>query len=115
MLKSCTEDFQVVWADPSDADLHWGWDKMHGPRPLPALAADISILKNKAVFGSRIIVCNGYLYSAGFNIPGPTPEVVERGVHAVWFNEYVPRIRETATGIRSASHADVTAAELADS
>jgi hypothetical protein len=37
---SVTDDFPVTWEGPADAELSWGWDDMHYPRPLPPLSGD---------------------------------------------------------------------------
>jgi pyruvate,water dikinase len=115
MVQSFTEDFQVVWKDPADVLLHWDWDTLHSPRPLPPLARDLSNTINAAIFGSRNISLNGYMYSNGVNFPGPTPEVLERGVLEVWEKEYVPRIRELCIRLRSADYDSMSSVQLAES
>ncbi len=115
MVQSYTEDFSVIWKDPADARLHWNWDKMHSPRPLPPLAVDVLTALNESVFGARTIVLNGYPYSSGFTIPPPPPEVFERGVLEVWEKEYVPRIREACHRCRTTDYDSMSAPQLADS
>jgi pyruvate,water dikinase len=115
MVQSYTEDFQVVWRDPADAELHWSWDKFHGPRPVPPLAADIGARTTERVFNGRSIYLNGYAYTTGWTLPGPTPEVLERGAVNVWENDYAPLIREACRRLRSADYDSMSAEDLAGS
>jgi pyruvate,water dikinase len=114
-VESCTEDFRVVWTDPADAELHWGWDKMHNPRPVAPLVYDLADRQNSLVFSSRTAVLNGYIFAHGFSIPTPPQEVWDRGVATVWEDEYAPRIREACVRWRSADYARMSATELAGS
>ena len=115
MVQSFTEDFQVVWKDPADAELHWSWDKLHSPRPSPPLAIDLSEGVFAAIFSARYIALNGYAYSNGWTVPGPTPEVLERGAFEVWENEYIPRIRDFCSRLRTEDYDRMSAVQLADS
>ena len=94
MVLECTERFEVTWEDPADAQLHWSWDKMHHSRPVPPLCFDLVESESEIVFGSRLIHLNGYIFSHGFSMPSPPPEVQERGALDVWENDYVPWISE---------------------
>lgn len=114
VIVRCTEDFQVTWENEADAQLCWWWDKMHNPRPVPPLAGDISARLNARVFGSRVVLLNGYAYNQGDGFPSPTAEVIERGVLPVWEDEYVPRIREACTRWRATDYSRMSAPELAD-
>src|SRR5574341_664024 len=114
MVQSVSEDFTVVWDDPADAGLHWSWDKMHGPRLVPPLAADVNTLTNSAVFKGRSVSLNGYAYTTGIEFPTPTPEVNERGVHDVWWNDYVPRVRAACERVRNAGYNGMSATDLAE-
>src|SRR2546428_13638158 len=114
MVQSFTEDFQVAWKDPRDAELHWSWDKMHNPRPLAPLAVDLFGKVWTDVFSARLITLNGYLYSYGFTIPPPPPEVWQRGVADIWENEYVPHLSEVCARLRGSDYDSFSAAELAD-
>jgi pyruvate,water dikinase len=115
MVQSFTEDFRVVWEDSADAQLHWNWDKMHWPRPVPPLGLDVFKKLASEAFSARVIAVNGYLYMQGFTIPQPPPEVWERGVLSVWEGEYVPLIRAACERWRMADYDQISAVELADS
>jgi pyruvate,water dikinase len=115
MVQSFSEDFQVVWKDPADAQLHWNWDKMHWPRPAPPLAVDVFRVLAAEVFSARTAAVNGYVYMQGFTIPPPPPEVWARGVLDVWENEYMPLIRSACESCRTADYDSMSAIQLADS
>jgi pyruvate,water dikinase len=112
MVQECTDTFEVMWDNPADAQLHWSWDKMHHPRPVPPLCVDLIASESEHVFGSRIISLNGYIYAHGFTMPSPTPEVMERGAADVWENDYVPRIREACKRWRNVDYDSMTTEEL---
>jgi len=115
MVQECTEDFQVVWTDPADAELHWGWDKMHNPRPMAPLGYDLAERQNALVFSARTAILNGYIFAHGFSIPTPPQEVWDRGVATVWEGEYAPRCREACARWRNTDYNSMTAAEIAGS
>ena len=112
MILNCTEDFQVTFENPEDANLCWHWDKMHNPRPVPPLAGDISARTNHTVFKSRVVLLNGYAFNQGDEFPMPTPEVIKRGVLPMWEGEYIPRIREACERWRTTDYSAMDAAEL---
>lgn len=94
MQSAAIDDFTVEWADPADAALSWSRDPMHSPLPVVPLARQRSDAIDAAVFGARTIWVNGYSYSTGGQIPEPSPEIAERGVRAVWEDDYLPRVRD---------------------
>ncbi len=68
-------DFEIDWADPSDADLVWERDEMHHPFALPPLAMDFALVTNGegltsafAYFDAPIQIrtkpVNGFMYVA---------------------------------------------------
>jgi pyruvate,water dikinase len=112
-VATCDEQFNVTWGDPENAKLSWQWDKMHQPLPIPALVADMRLDEN--IFdNTRTVTLNGYEYAANRTLPGPTPEVIERGAHAVWEDDYRHRVRTYCDGLRSADYDSMSAAELVD-
>jgi pyruvate,water dikinase len=112
MIVKCTEDFQVIWENPEDANLNWHWDKLHNPRPLPPLSGDIMARECARAFRSRVTLLNGYPYTQGDEFPQPTPEVLQRGALAVWEEDYVPRIREACSRWRTTDYSRMSAADL---
>ncbi|HEY3249437.1 MAG TPA: PEP-utilizing enzyme [bacterium] len=70
-----SEEFPVIWEDPSDPELSWEWDDMHLPAPLPPLAADYVRASIQAGIAYRfaragiagrfeVRIINGYAYFA---------------------------------------------------
>jgi pyruvate,water dikinase len=115
MVQSFTEEFAVAWKDPADAQLSWTWDRMHFPRPNPALSAHVLEALEREIFGARTVFVNGYRYSYNSAPPPPTPEVIERGPFEVFAKDYAPRIEEACNRLRGGDYDSMSAAELADS
>jgi len=116
VVQSFSEDFSVVWKDPADGQLTWNWDQMHFPRPVPPLTAEVLQRWLHEVFmGTRSIFVNGYMYTFEMTLPGPTPEVLERGPFEVFEKEYIPLVREACKRLRTADYESMTPLELADS
>jgi pyruvate,water dikinase len=109
VVLSSTDDFQIQWADPEDAERTWNWDQAHAPRPLSPLAGDIANL----IHGNRRRVSvNGYTFNAvqprapgGARPAGNTPEA--------WFSELLPQIRASCARIRDLDFAAMSIAEVA--
>jgi phosphohistidine swiveling domain-containing protein len=116
VVQSATEDFKVVWKDPSDAKKSWVLDAMHFPRPMPALTAQLIARVRREIFnGAQSIFVNGYAYAVDAFPPPPTPEVIQRGPFDVWENDYVPRIRAICQRIRGTDYDSMSAEQLAGS
>lgn len=113
-VASCTEDFAVTWNDPADASLSWMWDPMHFPRPLAPLTRDVTAQMWAAFMSARSVFLNGYMYDFGASPPPPTPNVMERGAAAIWEQEYVPRVREFCSRLRTRDYEGMSAIALAD-
>jgi pyruvate,water dikinase len=112
VVQQCTDTFEVVWVDPDDSLLHWSWDKMHHPRPVPPLNIDLIASESAIVFRSRVIGLNGYVFSHGFQMPSPPPEAMQRGVQDVWENDYIPWIRDACRRWRGADYDSMNTEEL---
>jgi len=110
-----TDEFQVEWEDPADAELTWTWDQAHFPKPLSPVGEDI--LSSWAPgMGPRRAVFNGYLYAAmpqGAQ-PGPPAGLApdSTGVREIWEREALPQIRELCGSIRNRDYEGMSAAEL---
>ncbi len=114
MVSSYNDDFEVTWRDPEDAKLTW--KRFARPdEPLPLLVQDILRIQQEENSGQQPIWINGYAF-VRFPLPPPrTPpqEVVEQGISAIWFNEYQPRVRDTASNLRNANDESLPVEELA--
>jgi pyruvate,water dikinase len=106
-----TDDFKVSWPDPAMAARPWLADRMHMPDPVPQLAWHTVGTFFEGVFGARVIFVNGYQYGPPPNLPGPPPEVRERGL-AAWHEVYVPRIREYFERMKAIDFEALQIAEL---
>lgn len=115
MVTSAKEySFNVEWKDPADAQITWLFDAMHLPAPLCQFLADFWDRMFLRYMSSRMIYVNGYAYSTPPMPRPPSPDMLERGVHDVWTNDFLPRIREACDRLRTRDYERMSLAELGD-
>ncbi len=71
---------------------------------MPALTFEVLSRVEERIFGARALSVNGYRYAWNSMPPPPTREIIERGPLPVWRDEYVPRISDFCTRVRSADY-----------
>jgi phosphohistidine swiveling domain-containing protein len=100
LVTSYTDDFQVKWKDPADANQTWMYDAMHFPKPLVPLGDEVL----KRIYGkfmnARVVLVNGYSFSLAPTPMPPTEEMLRRGAHDMWTNEHMPRVRAFCERVR---------------
>jgi pyruvate,water dikinase len=114
MVSSFTNDFEVTWQDPADAQLSWMFDAMHTPAPLCPIAAEFWDRLMSAYMGMRSVFVNGYAYSSPATPRPPSPEILERGISDVWTNDYLPKIKGTCERIRARDYESMSLVDLGD-
>jgi pyruvate,water dikinase len=117
MVVRSSDDFQVEWANPADAELTWNWDQAHAPRPLPPLAGEITHVMQTAASGGgrRRIFVNGFPYSAGGRPGGPPPPGSEhKTASQLWFEDLMPQVRASYIRLRDTDYDAMDAATLVD-
>jgi pyruvate,water dikinase len=111
--------FPVTWADPQEAGLHWTFDRMHAPDPIPPLIFSIQEETFPAgwtaaaqsyalpVKEMRIRRINTYLYSAVVPLQATPEALAERGKESeerlkeamarladLWEEEWLPPVKD---------------------
>lgn len=116
---STPPEFPVTWADPQEARLHWTFDRMHAPDPIPPLIFSIQEETFPAgwtaaaqsyalpVKEMRIKRINTYLYSAVVPLQATPEALAERGKESeerlreamarladLWEEEWLPPVKD---------------------
>ena len=110
---SVTDDFQVTWRDPDDAQYSWLLDDAHYDRPMPHMAREV-FSAIMATQGRRTAFLNGYAYALNSGPTLPGPELAGKDVFKVWRDEYLPRVKAGCAEIRSRDYASMSTPELAE-
>jgi pyruvate,water dikinase len=114
MVATFTDDFQVVWQDPADANLTWIFDQMHFPRPLSPTAGELVKGLYEQYMNGRATYVNGYLFVHGLNPPPPTPDILERGAADVWNKVHQPFMQAAAQRLIETDYGRMKLSELGD-
>ncbi len=110
-----TDDFEVSWDDPADAERPWRWDEMHHPRPAAPMAQELTEASAVQTFGAELAIVNGYPF-AGQVVRLPAPDRSEqdgRTAVQIWDETYEPRTREVFEEIRRRDYAAMSTQTLA--
>src|SRR5688572_26318437 len=106
MVLSCTDDFEVTWSDPADAELTWGHDVIHMSRPFPPLAQAFGPRLCIPVRpDARVIFLNGYAYVLRPGSPPSRPEPRAQATDSApasdrWNLELVPELERICEQLR---------------
>jgi len=112
MVLSYTDDFEVVWEDPENANRSWVLDRLHCPWPLPPMSQAMYERLLAIAFGVPVVYVNGYAFGLDFGPPPPTPEVEARGPVAIWQDAFQPRVREHCLTMRTRDYESMSAQDL---
>jgi hypothetical protein len=114
MVVSYNDNFEVVWADPANAERNWGFDRLHYPRPQPALTQAFFERMMSLAFDVPTVFVNNYAFMREYGPPPPTPDVEEHGPAYVWEHDNLPRVQAHCRAIRSANYDSMSASDLAN-
>jgi pyruvate,water dikinase len=117
LLLEATDDFEVSWPDPADAERSWVWDEMHTPRPLAPMSQLLNDAFTSRTFDAPQAVANGYAFTnrqPGSRFPAPDRSEREgRTAAQVWGEFYQPRARGVFETLRRRDYAAMSTATLA--
>jgi phosphohistidine swiveling domain-containing protein len=114
VVASSTDDFQVTWKDPADAQKTWVFDPMHFPRPLVPMAADFLSRMYGAYMSADCRFVNGFAFNTPPMPRMPTREMMEKGVAEVWAKEFQPEIQAFCERIRAEDYDALNLAQMGD-
>jgi len=101
-------------SDPADAQRFWFLDKIHSPRALPPLCADMAVVSSESSpLGLETRIVNGYAYGSprATEPPPPMPELPDGVALSNWRDTYLPQTRAQYETLRDAPYASMTPAE----
>ena len=87
-----TDDFEVTWDDPADAEQSWQIDREHHHGVMTRFELDASDRWYQIAMSMPGVAVNGRLFSsrANFKFPAPPRELRSRHFREIWSDIYRP-------------------------
>lgn len=114
-ILDATDDFEVTWDDPADAELTWQIDREHHHGAMKRFELDAATRWYTLAMLMPGVVANGRLFSsrANFKFPAPPREVRSRHFSEMWSDIYRPEAVAAAREIIDGDYDTMSDAELA--
>ena len=114
-ILEATDDFEVTWDDPADAEQHWALDREHHHGVMTRFELDASDRWYQIAMSMPGVAVNGRLFSsrANFKFPAPPRELRSRHFSEMWTDIYRPEAVAAAREIIDGDYEAMSDAELA--
>ncbi len=114
-ILEATDDFEVTWDDPADADQNWQIDREHHHGAMKRFELNASNRWYEVAMSFPGVVVNGRLFSSRAKIKFPAPPREMRSQHfsEMWSDTYRPASQAAAREIIDGDYEAMSDAELA--
>lgn len=114
-ILKATDDFEVTWDDPADAEQRWEFDREHNHGAMTRFELDVGCRLGEVGMSAPSVVVNGRLYTsrANFKFPAPPRDIRSLHFNEMWSDVYRPAAIAAAREILDGDYDAMGDAELA--